>query len=622
MRINDVRAYATAGTTYVGGSDAIAVGAATQTLVVSVSEDALAGDAQFQIEVNGTAISGVLTTQSLHSLGQVDSLTFNGTWNAGVNTVSVVYLNAVAGRDLYVNAITLDGVAAPGAPVALTANGTTSFVVPMAPVVLGSGPDTLTLNISEDAYLGDAQFTIAVDGVRQGGTLTTSASNGAGQSQAFAVAGSFGTGAHSVTVDFLNNLYGGSATTDRNLFVLGAQLNGVALAGSTLNEYSGGAQSFSFGAVTPAPAPAPTSATTVIGSGADALLLNISEDAYLGDAQFTVSVDGVQQGGTLTAAAANALGQSQAFQINGGFAAGPHQVSVNFLNDFYGGSALADRNLFVLGATINGAAVAGSALNEYGGGSQSFGFVMPAAVVPVTGGGTATAGGATAAAVRTLSLGVAEDAWNGDAQYQVTVDGVAVGGVRSATASHALGQSDIVTLTGNWGNGAHSIGVNFLNDAYGGSAGTDRNLYVTSVALDGNAASGAPAALYGGGVRSFLTPAITAQSLTLNVSEDAYKGDALFTVAVDGAQIGGALSATALHAIGASQGFTFANALTIGTHDLAVAFLNDAYGGSAGMDRNLFVDSVSAGGVAVAGGSAALYSAGTAHFAITVPHLM
>ena len=43
--------------------------------------------------------------------------------------------------------------------------------------------------------------------------------------------------------------------------------------------------------------------TAITGSGADTLVLNISENAYQGDAQFTVSVDGKQLGGTFTASA-------------------------------------------------------------------------------------------------------------------------------------------------------------------------------------------------------------------------------------------------------------------------------------------------------------------------------
>lgn len=48
--------------------------------------------------------------------------------------------------------------------------------------VFGQGPDTLVLRMSEDAYLGGAQFTLSVDGVQQGGVLTTMASHATGQS--------------------------------------------------------------------------------------------------------------------------------------------------------------------------------------------------------------------------------------------------------------------------------------------------------------------------------------------------------------------------------------------------------------------------------------------------------
>ena len=241
--------------------------------------------------------------------------------------------------------------------------------IPPAAVTIGSGPDTLALSVAEDAYLGDAQFTISVDGVQQGGVQTATASNAAGQTQAFDVEGSFGAGPHTVAVNFLNDAYGGSASTDRNLYVTGASIDGQSVAGAALNEYTDGAQSFAFTGAAPVPPAAVT-----IGSGPDTLALSVAEDAYLGDAQFTISVDGVQQGGVQTATASNAAGQTQAFDVEGSFGAGPHTVAVNFLNDAYGGSASTDRNLYVTGASIDGQSVAGAALNEYTDGAQSFAF--------------------------------------------------------------------------------------------------------------------------------------------------------------------------------------------------------------------------------------------------------
>ena len=62
-------------------------------------------------------------------------------------------------------------------------------------------------------------------------------------------------------------------------------------------------------------------------------MLSISEDAYQGDAQFTVSVDGKQLGGTFTTTASHAAGVSQSFTFKGDWAPGAHAVAVNFLND-------------------------------------------------------------------------------------------------------------------------------------------------------------------------------------------------------------------------------------------------------------------------------------------------
>jgi serralysin len=98
----------------------------------------------------------------------------------------------------------------------------------------------------------------------------------------------------------------------------------------------------------------------------------------------------------------------------------------------------------------------------------------------------ATTGNGTVTNPGTLVLHVSEDAWNGDAQFTVMVDGVRLGDVYSTTASHALGQWQDITLTGNFPtSGAHTVSVNFINDGWGGTAATDRNLYVQSIDLNG-----------------------------------------------------------------------------------------------------------------------------------------
>ena len=219
-------------------------------------------------------------------------------------------------------------------------------------------------------------------------------------------------------------------------------------------------------------------------------------------------------------------------------------------------------------------------------------------------------------ATDTLVLSLSEDAWKGDAQCVVSIDGKTLGGTVTVTASHAQGKSQAVTLTGQWGPGAHDVGVQFLNDAWGGTAATDRNLYVSAVALDGQASAAAPVAQMANGTAHMATGA---SPLVLQLSEDAYGGDAQFTVAVDGKTLGAAQAVSASHGAGAVQNFAFAQAMAAGAHDVAVSFLNDAWGGTAATDRNLYVQAIDANGAALPGTAASLMTTSTQHFSITVP---
>ena len=95
-------------------------------------------------------------------------------------------------------------------------------------ITFGTGPDSLVFQISEDAYAngdgtsdakGDATFTVSADGKQIGGTFTAAASHATHQKQTVTLNGYFGPGTHSVSVKFLNDASGGTAATDRNLYV-------------------------------------------------------------------------------------------------------------------------------------------------------------------------------------------------------------------------------------------------------------------------------------------------------------------------------------------------------------------------------------------------------------------
>ncbi len=227
-----------------------------------------------------------------------------------------------------------------------------------------------------------------------------------------------------------------------------------------------------------------------------------------------------------------------------------------------------------------------------------------------------------AAVPDTLSLRLSEDAWQGDAQFTVSVDGTQVGGVRAVSALHAGGASQVVSLDGPWGGGAHRVAVAFINDAYGGSPATDRNLYVDSVAYDGTTYAGTAATLdsnatatcsVGAGAAAAAAPP---DMLTLHLSEDAWQGDARFTVSVDGRQLDTATAVTTLHGSGQMQDFSFAAALGAGAHTVGVSFVNDAYGGTAATDRNLYVGGIDINGSHVGSGMAALWSNGSQQYGI------
>lgn len=121
------------------------------------------------------------------------------------------------------------------------------------------------------------------------------------------------------------------------------------------------------------PSLAPAEAT--IGAGPDSLVLRISQDAWQGNAQFAVSVDGTPIGGAQTAQGLHAAGQVDTVTVRGDWAAGEHQLTVDFLNDAYAGGAL-DRNLYVEGAVYNGTAVIPAAQPLYWEGT-TIGFIDP-----------------------------------------------------------------------------------------------------------------------------------------------------------------------------------------------------------------------------------------------------
>ena len=288
-----------------------------------------------------------------------------------------------------------------------------------------------------------------------------------------------------------------------------AYVNGTIYQENTSNLWWGETQPNGSWAVSPGTA---TSPLPVVGSP-DKLVLQMSEDAYNGDAQFTVKVNGVQIGATYSAIASHAAGQDNMLTLSGYFGAVP-TVAVTFTNDLYGGPGL-DRNLYVDGIVYDGAAQAASAL-IYKTGTTTFNLPAPAS--------------------DTLTLKMSEDAYQGDAQFNVMVNGVQVGGTYSATASHSASQDTMLNLSGNFG-GAPTVVVTFINDAWAGT-GQDRNLYVDGITYDGVAQT-ASANLYSNGPAAFAlhgTAKSAAPSATMTLTDNK-SATAKLAVITSGSQV-------------------------------------------------------------------------------------
>ena len=218
------------------------------------------------------------------------------------------------------------------------------------------------VNTSEDAYQGDAQFVATVDGQQVGGVHTVTALHGAGQSQAINL-GTVAPGQHQFGISFLNDAYAGTPDTDRNLYVDSASYNGQQLPGTSAGLFSVGTDNFGF-----------TNQTTTSNA-----VINVSEDVYQGDAQFTISVDGQQQGSVYTTAASHAAGQNQAISLSNLFETfQPHDIAVTFLNDKWDGTPDTDRNLYVNSIQFDGQTVPGAAAGLYSAGTNHFTAIAPA----------------------------------------------------------------------------------------------------------------------------------------------------------------------------------------------------------------------------------------------------
>ncbi|WP_296309824.1 carbohydrate-binding domain-containing protein [Pseudomonas sp.] len=257
------------------------------------------------------------------------------------------------------------------------------------------------------------------------------------------------------------------------------------------------------------PSPYPAAQTDVN------IYLRVSEDAWQGHAQFAVSIDGQPIGDVFTTTAAKADGASDLLHIVGRWAEGLHSLTVDFLNDAYGGSTTTDRNLYINGGTagvleIPKAKDVALLSNGHidipfeiqGIGNKFFPGQVGYSVINFGGGPDH------------LIVSMSQD-WAppegpdyGSALATIRVDGVVAAADLFAAAQHTLtgGPSpnqNVWDISGNWGDGPHTVSVEFTNDTYNPETGYDRNLYISSVEYNGVKAASSEVALFSNGSVDF-----------------------------------------------------------------------------------------------------------------------
>jgi len=211
---------------------------------------------------------------------------------------------------------------------------------------------------------------------------------------------------------------------------------------------------------------------------------------------------------------------------------------------------------------------------------------------------------------------VSEDAYLGDAAFQLTVNGVPVGGVQTARASHGAGLTQDFTLYGPADADPGMLGVTFLNDAWSGTVATDRNLYVDGVTINGLDQPNSAQTLYSNGSVDIALREKQPTEVAFNLSEDAWQGDAQAAVSIDGQQLGDPVAITALHVLGAVQSLLFVVPLDDRAHTATVSFLNDAWGGSIETDRNLYIESIRVGSTPISNATEIFTNTGSKDFTI------
>ncbi len=175
------------------------------------------------------------------------------------------------------------------------------------------------------------------------------------------------------------------------------------------------------------------------------------------------------------------------------------------VNDKTGSIIPSDAPVAVWNATDTPAAMEGNRIYGLGSTAKTFGPVAQTGTTALASRPALSLASPIGSSVHSVALNLSEDYWLGDAQAIISIDGKQIGGTQSITAPHARSQEQTISFLVPLSAGPHTASVAFVNDAWGGTAATDRNLYIDS--MDVNAQHVVlGATLHANGVLSFAIP--------------------------------------------------------------------------------------------------------------------
>ena len=334
--------------------------------------------------------------------------------------------------------------------------------------------DTLTLNLSEDAFSGDyliagldttttpwfsdpsnwnpnAAFQLYVDGQAVGGIQLVSALHSDGESEAFNYSGNFSSGNHSIEIKFLNA--DSNASGGRNLYVEGASLNGQDLSINSTELSSDGACSFNVGSSNSSTSVSNTRTPTLAGYSTARSYIQIVDDSKI-----------------ISTTQANANGYWSVTLPDQSIGEHVYKVESTSSEVIGQGTLTSDDNdtskyvdVSILSNSISTSLTNNSSITT---------FSAPTAPI------------ITSAYNDDISISLYETGAPSGAEFEAYVDGLATGSIQTITATNDA-ESQTFNFAGNFSTDTmHTLELKFLNGD-GGTSGSNANLIVADAFFDG-----------------------------------------------------------------------------------------------------------------------------------------